>query len=105
MVSSIFLGHPRRKRKRKCLGCPFDRQLPRDTEQSGGNSPRFSPACQCLQSFAKTRLIAMKKSTGDWIRLDASQFNEVHEEEQGGIRRSLSPYDIPEAVRGHLDYS
>jgi hypothetical protein len=34
-----------------------------------------------------------------------SRLNEVQKEENGGIKleSSLSPYDLPEAVRGHLD--
>ena len=45
--------------------------------------------------------------TSDWIRLDASQLNEAQKEEWGGIKLEtfLSPYDVPEAVRSHLDDS
>jgi hypothetical protein len=49
----------------------------------------------------------MKKFAGEWIRLDASRFNRIQKEEPGGIKLETapSPYDLPEAVRGHVDDS
>jgi hypothetical protein len=49
----------------------------------------------------------MKKASGEWIRVDASRFNRVQKEEPEGtkLETAPSPYDLPEAVRGHLDPS
>jgi hypothetical protein len=54
---------------------------------------------------AKATVSGTLTTTSDWIRLDVSHLNEVQKEEKGGItlESSLSPYDVPEAVRGHLD--
>ncbi|HYY26984.1 MAG TPA: hypothetical protein VE860_03520 [Chthoniobacterales bacterium] len=49
----------------------------------------------------------MKKFAGNWIPVDANQFNRTRKEERGGAKLEIapSPYDLPEAIRGHVDDS
>jgi hypothetical protein len=49
----------------------------------------------------------MKKYAGNWITIDANQFNRIQKGERAGAKLEIapSPYDLPEAIRAHVEDS